>query len=116
MTHCGCAVNRKFADGTPYALRRPRYTVAGVHSTQDADAFANEFPHIFMLGAMSLGSEASLVDFRESLKIAALLRVLLFGQNAATANTILASIDDAFARHGIDSALQTFCDDNDLCH
>ena len=82
-------------------------------SLSDGELFAEKFPDVALKAFLMLDDEASFIDLRNALRAASALSSSV----APHSPEIVAAIDDAFARHGIDATLESFCAENeDFCH
>jgi hypothetical protein len=88
---------------------------AAAGTADDGKRFADDFANLAIKGFLMLDDEASFVDLRNALRASSSMSAVA----APFSPQILAAVDDVFARHGVDSDLESFCaDDNneDLCH
>jgi hypothetical protein len=84
-------------------------------SLSDGELFAEKFPDVALKAFLMLDDEASFVDLRNAMRASSALSSSVAPHSAA----IVAAIEDAFARHGVDATLESFCADEGnegFCH
>jgi hypothetical protein len=84
-------------------------------SLSEGEIYAEKFPDVALKAFLLLDDEASFVDLRNAMRAASALSIF----SVPFSPEIAAAVDDAFARHGIDATLESFCADSaneDFCH
>lgn len=84
-------------------------------SVSDGELYAEKFPDVALKAFLLLDDEASFIELRNAMRVASALSIF----TVPFSPEILAAVDDAFARHGIDATLESFCADSaneDFCH
>lgn len=84
-------------------------------SLAQGELFAEKFPDVALKAFLMLEDDASFVDLRNAMRAASAMA----NSTAPHSPEIVAAIEDAFARHGIDATLESFCSDSaneDFCH
>ncbi|MBI4816900.1 MAG: hypothetical protein HY791_11610 [Deltaproteobacteria bacterium] len=80
--------------------------IAAEHGDSRAQAFAQRFPELIAGAMLFLDSDASLLEWREAVRMSALVQGI---SDAVTLGSFNSTLVDTFERHGVDDSLVAYC-------